>query len=183
MIRHVLVAVDDSPAGLAALRLALDLACGWEAKVRAVTVVADHTLAERLRFALRDDDGRGATAGTGRGGLAASGSSAGQVDVVRGGNDVQRRRVHAAEALLSHVAGLAERGNVPVETALRAGDPAARVLEEAAAWPADLIVLGRSDRSDAGQPYVGSHTRQVLEFAEQPVLVVPASGAGGNRVT
>lgn len=63
MIRHVLVAVDDSPAGLAALRLALDLARGWEAKVRTVTVVADHNLAERLRFALRDDDGRGATAG------------------------------------------------------------------------------------------------------------------------
>ena len=43
--RRILVAVDDSPAGLDAARVGVELATGWRASVRAVTVVSDHTLA------------------------------------------------------------------------------------------------------------------------------------------
>jgi nucleotide-binding universal stress UspA family protein len=41
MIRHVLVAVDDSPGGLAALRFGVQLAREVGATLRAVTVVGD----------------------------------------------------------------------------------------------------------------------------------------------
>ena len=45
---------------------------------------------------------------------------------------------------------------------------------EAQAWAADLTVMARSQRRHrAGDPYVGSETAHVLEFTEQPVLVVP----------
>jgi hypothetical protein len=52
---------------------------------------------------------------------------------------------------------------------------------KARVWGADLIVLGRSNLPGPGQPYVGSHTRQVLEFAERPVPVVPAPDASVAR--
>ena len=54
------------------------------------------------------------------------------------------------------------------------------VLEEARRWHADLVVVGKSARSASGDPYVGAVTRHVLEFCEQPVLVVPPP-PGGRR--
>jgi nucleotide-binding universal stress UspA family protein len=150
MMRRILVAVDDSPAALAAARLAVRLACDWKATLRAVTVVADHAVAERLRVELGTADRTDGLAG---------------------------RRAQAADAVLRYVAALAAQASVPVETVQVDGEPAARVLEQARAWPADLIVLGRSDWPGAGHPYVGSQTRHVLEFAEQPILVVPVRRA------
>ena len=44
MIRRILLAVDDSPAGLAAARSAMQLAQACEADVRAVTVLLDGLL-------------------------------------------------------------------------------------------------------------------------------------------
>jgi nucleotide-binding universal stress UspA family protein len=84
-----------------------------------------------------------------------------------------RRRRHAASSVLHHVARLAEQSGVLIETRLLDGLPAAMILDEANRWPADLIVVGRSDRHEAGEPYIGSETRHILEFADRPVLVVP----------
>ena len=47
--RRILVAVDDSPAGLSAARAAIEVAAGSGASVRAVTVLRDHALAGALR--------------------------------------------------------------------------------------------------------------------------------------
>ena len=91
-----------------------------------------------------------------------------------GGNaQVAERRDLAASSLLHHVAGIAQRAGVAAETRRLEGEPAGRVLDEARAWRATVIVLGRSGRRGAGEPYMGRETRHVLEFAEQPVLVVP----------
>jgi nucleotide-binding universal stress UspA family protein len=128
MIRHVLLAVDDSPASLSAARIAIELAAGWEASVRAVTVVRDHTVAEQVAAVLT-------SAEPGR---------------------VELRRAQAAGSVLRHVARAAARAGVPVETLQLDGEPAACILEQARSWPADLIVLGRSDRGGTGRPYVGS---------------------------
>ena len=61
----------------------------------------------------------------------------------------------------------------PVE---RYGEPAQEILQEARRWPADLVVIGRGPEPGVGGPYVGRETRIVLEYAEQPVLVVPGPG-------
>jgi nucleotide-binding universal stress UspA family protein len=53
------------------------------------------------------------------------------------------------------------------------GTVATRVLEQARAWPADVVVLGRSREAGIGHPFIGSQARIVLELADVPVLVIP----------
>jgi nucleotide-binding universal stress UspA family protein len=86
---------------------------------------------------------------------------------------LEERRSLAALALLDHVRSHALDAGVDADTVSFEGEPAACVLATARDWRADLIVLGRSDVPGMGRPYVGSVTRNVLEFSECPVLVVP----------
>jgi nucleotide-binding universal stress UspA family protein len=95
---------------------------------------------------------------------------------------LRERRDHAAAAVLAHVGELARRAGVQVETSRLEGSPARRILDEAQAWAADLTVIARSQqRHRAGDPYVGSETAHVLEFTEQPVLVIPTPDPGRRR--
>lgn len=143
----VLVAVDDSPAALAAVRLAVDVARHTGACIRFVHVTADGELLSALR-ALHHGDG------------------------------LVERRVRGAGLLLRHVEAEAERAGVVSDTRNLEGDPAHVLLAEARDWQADLLVVGRSDVAGAGRAYVGAVTRQLLEFSEHPVLVVPQPSAG-----
>lgn len=77
------------------------------------------------------------------------------------------------EDLLSYVSGLARHAEVGHETELLHGDPGEEILRAAHRWSASVIVIGRRDTGRPGEGYVGGETRQVLEFCEQPVLVVP----------
>lgn len=140
---RILVAVDDSPASLAAVHEAVALAALGKGLVRFVHVIADGELARGL-------------ARLGRGE---------QLDATRSG---------ASTSLLRHVEAEARRAGVEPESVSLAGEPAALLLAQAQAWDADLVVMGRSDVHGAGRPYVGSVTREVLEFSEVPVLVVGA---------
>ncbi|MCU0301743.1 MAG: universal stress protein [Candidatus Nanopelagicales bacterium] len=130
---RILVAVNDSPAGLAAARTAIRLARETSGQVRAV-----HAVAPRAGEA--------------------------------GGDE----RARSSMAVLDYVADLAQQAGVAVETATVPGAPARVILDQAAAWPADVIVLGRSGVRHVGQPFVGSQVLHVIEFAEVPVVVVPA---------
>lgn len=84
-------------------------------------------------------------------------------------------RSEASESLLRHVNAEARRCGVQADTAGLTGEPAALLLGAARDWDADLVVVGRSDAWPAGHSYVGAVTREVLEFSETPVLVVPRS--------
>jgi nucleotide-binding universal stress UspA family protein len=145
-VERVLVAIDDSPSGLAAARVAVELAGGWGAALRAVTVLHDHTLAAAI-------GGEGETAAA----------------------EVTERLGAGTESLLAWVADLAARHGVHCRTAVLAGEPFRRILDESRDWDADLVVMGRSDRRGLSSPYLGSEVAQVLEFTDRPVLVVPAS--------
>lgn len=145
MITRILTAVDDSPAALTAARAAVDLAAQLGARVRVVNVLRDGALGDTLA-------------------------------AVSGDPRVGERRGVAAASVLGHVARLARRAGLQVETCQLHGEPARRILAEARGWHADLVVIGRSNQARrAGAPYVGGETAHVLEFAEQPVLVVPPS--------
>lgn len=87
------------------------------------------------------------------------------------------RRSLAATTVLARVAAMAEAAGVAIETELLSGDVGPAILDEARDWSADLVIVGKSIRSGRGDPYVGTQTRHVLEFADQPVLVVPAPRA------
>jgi nucleotide-binding universal stress UspA family protein len=77
--------------------------------------------------------------------------------------------------VLGHVADLARRAGVAVSTVQHEGDVGRCVLDEARDWGADLIVVGRTTRHGAGDPFIGVEAQRVLEFSERPVLVVPAT--------
>lgn len=135
MIERILVAVNDSPAGLAAFRAAMDLAGRYAASVRVLHVL-----------------GEGAA------------SPVPLVAAARGRDP---------GALMRHVTALADKAGLPIEAIELHGEPAHRILEQARSWSADLVVIGRSGHAGVGGPWVGRETRMVLEFANQPVLVVP----------
>lgn len=154
MITHIMVAVDDSRDSLAASRLAVELARGLGARLRAVHVRADHGVEAAIEAAT--------------------------------GTPVGGRRDAAEASLLARVAAMAEGAGVVVETVLLSGRVEAALLQAARDWGADLVVIGKSGRGAVGDPYVGSLTRHVLEFAEQPVLVAPVTaphpaGSGPQR--
>lgn len=95
--------------------------------------------------------------------------------------DPAARRERAAASVLARVSDLARARGVPVSTRLRQGEVAREVLDEAREWPADLVIVGRSFRSVSGEPYVGRATRQILELASRPVLVVPPAHPEPSR--
>ncbi len=86
---------------------------------------------------------------------------------------VRQRQLVAASSVLRYVSETARRRGLTVEVRQLEGRPAQQILHEAQDWSAEVVVLGRSAVRGAGLPYVGSVTAHVLEFAEQPVLVVP----------
>lgn len=80
-----------------------------------------------------------------------------------------------AQGLLAHIVrelGAAGIAAGRIDLALRAGEAFRCILDEARAWPADLIVMGVSRHDQLRSPYVGSQTEHVLEFSACPVLVV-----------
>jgi nucleotide-binding universal stress UspA family protein len=89
------------------------------------------------------------------------------------------RRAHSrtatasAMSLLEHIAALARIDGLDVTIETTAGDPGHAILDRARRWPADVIVLGRSEREGDGPHHVGTQTKHVLRFAKAPVLVVP----------
>jgi nucleotide-binding universal stress UspA family protein len=135
---RILLAVNDSPAGLAAARTAIRLAAETRGLVRAIHVTG--------QFAVDHRNGGPQPA------------------------DSDRR----SRAVLAHVEELAAAAGVEFEAATLIGVPARVILEEAASWSADVIILGRSGVRHVGQPFVGSQVLHVIEFADVPVVVVPA---------
>jgi nucleotide-binding universal stress UspA family protein len=141
MITRILVAVDDSPASMEAARTAVKLAASLGARLRVVNALRDHLLSQELEH-------------------------------ISGYHGVGERRDIAAAGVLGQVAALARASGVEVETHQMEGEPARCILAQANAWPTDLIVIAKSNQQRrSGEPYVGSETANVIEFAEQPVLV------------
>ncbi len=139
---RILVAVDDSPAALEGVRLAVDLARHTGARIRFVHVLVDGELVRALRELHHD--------GT-----------------------VVERRARGVKQLLRHVTSEAERADVPSVGVSLEGEPGQVLLTDARAWQADLLVVGRADTVRPGTAYVGQVARQLLEFSDLPVLVVP----------
>ena len=139
---RILLAVNDSPAGVAAARTAIRFAHECDGQILAVHVVAGAPRPETHHAAQRQDAGAGE---------------------------------QASRALLGYITNLATQSDVEIETTMLPGRPAEVILDRAAAWGADIIVLGRSGVRHVGQPFVGSQVLHVIEFADIPVLVVPAA--------
>jgi len=62
----------------------------------------------------------------------------------------------------------------------RHGDVAVAIARQAAAWPADLIVLARLPRPAITRLVLGSVPDQVMRKASCPVLAIPATHHDGE---
>ncbi len=91
--------------------------------------------------------------------------------------DVVVRLKESGHAILERIAALGAVRGVTVESGLLEGVPFDVILQDARAWHADLIVMGRTGRTGPGRALLGSEAERVLEFSDRPVLIVPATDA------
>src|SRR4029453_2974540 len=71
--------------------------------------------------------------------------------------------------------------DVPVERAVRFGDPIREILREAEQWSADLIAVTTTGRSGPGRMVLGSVAEQVFRKAGLPVVLYHAGPAPVTR--
>jgi len=83
----------------------------------------------------------------------------------------------AGTAILDDASGRARDAGIPAEAVLREsrGRRVSRtILDEAAAWPADLIVMGTHGRRGLSHLALGSDAERVVRESPVPVLLVRA---------
>lgn len=97
--------------------------------------------------------------------------------------DVLERLKESGRAILERIKALAAAQGVTVDGALLEGVPFDVILEDARAWKADVIVMGRTGRTGPGRALLGSEAERVLEFSDRPVLIVPTTEAAEVRAT
>ncbi len=144
MYKRILVPIDGSPTSRRGLDEAMRLAKTMAASLRLVHIVDESALTMTPE------------AGTATAALLEQFTQAGR-DIVT-----------EAEAL-------ARGAGVQVETAMHenlAGRVADRILDEAAKWPADLIVMGTHGRRGIRHVVLGSDAEAVVRSAKVPVLLV-----------
>jgi nucleotide-binding universal stress UspA family protein len=105
--------------------------------------------------------------------------------------EVRRETVNAAaaqayaarEALAQATASTLRGAGMQIEALVEEGSPAHRLIEAAADWDADLIVVGSRGETGLERLLVGSVSRAVLYHASCSVLIVPEPQAspGGDR--
>jgi nucleotide-binding universal stress UspA family protein len=66
-----------------------------------------------------------------------------------------------------------EARGVPIDAVLFEGDPATRIVDYAASWKADLVVMGTHGRTGVERVLLGSVTERVLRKTRSAVLTVP----------
>jgi nucleotide-binding universal stress UspA family protein len=79
--------------------------------------------------------------------------------------EADRQSAQAASELTARVCDALEREGVGAEGKVRGGSPASEILEEAATWSADLIVLGTRDPSKIERLFLGSVAQSVVSQA------------------
>jgi nucleotide-binding universal stress UspA family protein len=87
------------------------------------------------------------------------------------------------EAIARGAADRLTTGNRTAEAKLRIGDAAAEIIEEAASWEADLVVLGSRGLTGISRVLLGSVARNVLQGSPSSVLVVRASASGSAETS
>ena len=92
----------------------------------------------------------------------------------RDSDNAASAQAHAAHEALAQAAASTLRGaGMQAEALVQDGSPARRLIEAAADWDADLIVLGSRGQSGLERLFVGSVARAVLYHAFCSVLIVP----------
>jgi nucleotide-binding universal stress UspA family protein len=89
-------------------------------------------------------------------------------------SDQETERLEAEALDFLHAASIGLEG-LPVECAVRFGDPVAQILEDAEAWNADLIAMATRGRGSIGRALLGSVAEQVFRKAPMAVTLYRAA--------
>ncbi|HJR59983.1 MAG TPA: universal stress protein [Vicinamibacterales bacterium] len=87
-------------------------------------------------------------------------------------DDITQQHLRDAERLARQAADQISRAGVSVEAMARQGDARSVIVDEAADWPADLIVMGSHGRSGLKRLLLGSVAQAVVAHAPCSVEVV-----------
>jgi nucleotide-binding universal stress UspA family protein len=87
--------------------------------------------------------------------------------------DLTARLRESGHAILSRIAAMGGEQGVNVMQGLLEGVPFDAILDDARAWKADIVIMGRTGRTGPGRALLGSEAERVLEFTDRPVLIVP----------
>jgi nucleotide-binding universal stress UspA family protein len=99
-----------------------------------------------------------------------------------GSTDDARDQVKArAEFWLDEIAQRFRSAGIRTEAFVRDGHPKTVILEEARAWPADLIMIGSHSHSILSTLVLGDITQEVLRDAPCPVEVIPQDNSAGDK--
>ena len=99
-------------------------------------------------------------------------------------NDVLPALRRGGQRILSEGQAQAAAAGVSVDTLMIetfAGRTSDIVVDHAASWKADLIVLGTHGRRGVGRVLLGSDAEQVVRLATVPVLLVRAAGVRNEQ--
>lgn len=144
MYKRILVPVDGSPTSRRGMEEAVNLAKTLGAAVRLVHIVDETPLTLNPETA------------------SATGS-------------LMEQFAANGRQVLAEAEAAAKAAGIPVSTSMHeniAGRVADRVLEEAASWPADLVVMGTHGRRGLSHAVLGSDAEAVVRSATVPVLLV-----------
>ncbi|MCM0021278.1 MAG: universal stress protein, partial [Tagaea sp.] len=157
MLRSLLVALDDTPAGEAAAEYAIRLALTHQARLRGLAVVDTD-------FVAPPSPGR-----------------AGAFFYKERADAARLAEAHARDASLSRVfAERCAREGVTAEAGVADGQPLASL--QAAANPHDAIVMGRdSDLHGEAASGCADTVRKLLKESPRPLIVVPAGALAPQR--
>ena len=145
MYQRILVPIDGSPTSLRGLGEAVRLAQLTGAHLRLIHVI------DELSFALGASEGLTMT------------------------GDILSLLREAGAAILAQGVATVKAAGLEVDIVLKdsfAGRVCDLVVAEAAAWPADLIVLGTHGRRGIGRLFMGSDAENIVRSAQTPVLLL-----------
>ncbi len=143
MFKHVLIATDGSEVALKAVEKGLELAKSLGAKVTAITVTEPWTAIV-----------------------------SGEMGIAFPIDDYDKSCAESAATVLADVAGRASKADVPCVTHHVKDQFAAEgIVEAAAEFGCDVIVMASHGRRGLSRVLLGSQTNKVLVLSKVPVLV------------
>src|ERR1035437_463673 len=85
--------------------------------------------------------------------------------------DLTARLRESGRDILSRITDVGNEQGVRVVQALLEGIPFDAILDDARAWQADVIIMGRTGRPGPGRALLATEAERVLEFPDSPVLI------------
>jgi nucleotide-binding universal stress UspA family protein len=175
-VKKILAALDGSPCSREVLDRALQAARSDGAKLQVLTVVSDAPMtAAEIEVALRESQPEVSELVVQPAFVTAElpgGDAAERQDLVSAPRNLAIRQGVARHILSNATAMARKKGVSPFETLLKAGDPAAVILDVLAAERPDLLIIGSRGLGRRAGGLMGSVSGKVSKNSPCPVVVV-----------